>query len=122
MGGTGNAFEDAVPPLLPRARRVARQILANQALAEEAVQEALLRAFRFWSARRGAEVWPWLRRMVIRECIRAIGRETAGRRGAPVDAPSDTPEDVALRREEYAEVRRAWEALPRRSSGWRSVR
>ena len=47
MGGAGNTFEDAVPRLLPRARRVASRVLANQALAEEAVQEALLRAFRF---------------------------------------------------------------------------
>jgi len=80
IGGAESAFEDVVPP--PRARRVARRIHANRALAEEAAPEALLRAFRFWSARPGAEAWPWARSLVVRERLRASS--AAGQRGAPV--------------------------------------
>jgi len=118
MGGAGNAFEDAVHPLLPRARRVARRVLAKHALAEEAVQEALLRAFRFWNGRRETEVWPWLRSLVIRECLRASSRDAAGYRGAPAEAAAETPEEVALRREEHAEARQALQGLP---DGYRRV-
>ena len=46
MGGT---FAGAVDPLIPKALRVARMVLgARSGLAEDAVQEALLRAFRAW--------------------------------------------------------------------------
>jgi len=121
-GGVGvevaSAFEAQVEPLLQRARAVARRVLVNPALAEEAVQEALLRAYRFWSDRRGEEVWPWLRRMVIHECSRASARDAAGRRAGPVDVPSDSPEETALRREDHAEVRAALALLP---AGYRRV-
>ena len=49
------AFEAALAPLLPRLRAVARRLVADQTLAEDAIQEALLRAYRFWDRRRGPE-------------------------------------------------------------------
>ena len=56
------AFEAAVAPLLPRLRAVARRLVADQTLAEDAIQEALLRAYRFWDRRRGPEgVGRWQR-------------------------------------------------------------
>jgi len=115
-----NAFEGAVAPLVPRLRAVARRLVADHGLAEDAVQEALLRAYRFWDGRRGPTVWPWLRRVVVRECWRLQRRRSAqtaaesARPGAAGDADTATPgpEERAILAEEYAEVRRAMERMP----------
>jgi len=114
-------FEGAVGPLIPRARTLANRVLGDPALAEDAAQEALLRAYRFWGARHGAAVWPWLRRTVIRECLRLAERRGAAEGDAAVDLPDPTapsPEERVLLAEERREVRRALDRLP---PGYRAV-
>lgn len=111
-----NAFEGAVAPLVPRLRAVARRLVADHALAEDAVQEALLRAYRFWDRRRGPDAWPWLRQVVVRECWRVLRRHSAESAWPGVhndaDALTPGPEERAILAEEYSDVRRALELMP----------
>jgi RNA polymerase sigma-70 factor (ECF subfamily) len=118
VGVSEEVFQTRVGPLLPLARAVARKTLADPALAEDAVQEALLRAYRFWSAHRGDDVWPWLRRMVIRECFRAAARDQARRRPGPSGVPPESPAEALERREEREAVRMLLDRLP---AGYRRV-
>lgn len=115
MGGT---FAGRVDPLIPQALRVARMVLGvGTGLAEDAVQEALLRAFRAWPALpdKDRDVWPWLRTIVVREARRLAARQ--GRRTPlPPEDPLPDPVDDLVAQEERAEAARALAALP---SGYR---
>lgn len=113
-------FAAAVLPLFPRAQALAFRILRNRSLAEDACQEAMLRAHRFWGVRRGDAVWPWVRRIVVRECMRLAAR-TPPTEGCPPDGadPNDPdPEERAIVAEERREVARAVSRLP---AGYRAV-
>jgi len=58
-------------PLLPIAHRLAVGLLRSPADAEDAVQSALLSAWRHYgSFRRGADLRPWLLKIVANECRR----------------------------------------------------
>ncbi len=113
--GGESAFESEVGPLLPRLRSIVRRMVSDRALAEDAVQEALLRAYRFRDQRRGDAVWPWLRKIVVRECWRLL-RQRSAKATDPfsddVRAETGSPEERVLLEEEYAEVRRAVERMP----------
>ncbi|MFX8262532.1 sigma factor, partial [Acinetobacter baumannii] len=53
-------FEATVLPLLDAAHNLARWLLRDAAAAEDAVQEAALRAFRYFgSLRAGEDAKPW---------------------------------------------------------------
>lgn len=113
--GGNDAFEAEVAPLLPRLRWVARRLVADRGLAEDAVQEALLRAYRFRDRRRGGAAWPWVRQVVVRECWRVLRRRSA-EAAAPVaddlQAATAGPDEQVILAEEHAEVRRAVERMP----------
>lgn len=121
------SFAAVLDPLLPRALRAARAFLGPGpagGMAEDAVQEALLRAFRAWPALPDKErdVWPWLCTIVLRECRRLAGRERErterlvplppgdglddGRPGAPAG-----PLEAVIAGEDRAEAVRALGAL-----------
>ncbi len=76
------------------AYRTAFLLLHNRADAEEAVQDAFLRAWRFRAAvPPGDSVQPWLYRVVVNACLsklRASGRQEQGRQRVPDgwDCPS----------------------------------
>ena len=84
--------------------RTACLILRNPADAEEAVQEAFLRAWRFRGALPpGADVRPWLYRVVVNACCSRLRSETAYRSRttddaalATLPAAGPTPESAAL--------------------------
>jgi RNA polymerase sigma-70 factor (ECF subfamily) len=61
-------FETAALPHLPAAYNLARWLLRDDREAEDAVQEAYLRAFRFFDALRGESVRPWLLGIVRNAC------------------------------------------------------
>lgn len=61
-------FETAALPHLPAAYNLARWLLRDEREAEDAVQEAYLRAFRFFDSLRGAEARPWLLGVVRNAC------------------------------------------------------
>lgn len=98
------------------AYRTAWLILRNRADAEEAVQDAFLRAWRFRAAvPEGDGVRPWLYRVVVNACIsklRADGRRPA--LGLAVDHEDDGagPEQLTLADEAHTLVLEALAALP----------
>lgn len=124
--GTPHASEDPLSDVLeryaPRALALARRIVGDDALAEDAVQEALLAYWRRPSAydpARGA-FGPWLLSLVHHKAVDAVRRETAQQRIAaaaervallqPASAPD--PADLAVDRSAAGEVRTALTALP----------
>ncbi len=70
---------------LDAAYNLARWLVRSPADADDVVQEAMLRAYRAWDGRRGAEVRPWLL-AIVRNCAltvlerrtRDAGRATGG--------------------------------------------
>lgn len=61
-------FEAAALPHLPAAYNLARWLLRDDRQAEDAVQEAYLRAFRFYDDLRGDAARPWLLGIVRNAC------------------------------------------------------
>ncbi len=61
-------FELATLPHLPAAYNLARWMLRDPHNADDAVQEAYLRAFRFFKDLRGADARPWLLGIVRNAC------------------------------------------------------
>lgn len=104
----------------PGAYRTACLILRDPQEAEDAVQDAFLRAWRFRSsAPRDAGWQPWLYRVVVNACCsrlrRTVPRERARADLDAADLLADTaplPETVALRSEETAAVVAALADLP----------
>jgi len=101
------------------AYRTAWLILHNHADAEEAVQEAFLRAWRFRAAVPAGEgVRPWLYRVVVNACLSKLRSEARHRAGTLADAdggPEDLsrgPEALALEGDDQRVVLDALAALP----------
>jgi RNA polymerase sigma factor (sigma-70 family) len=96
--------------------RTACLILGNRADAEEAVQEAFLRAWRFrTSLAPGSDVRPWLYRVVVNTCNSKLRSEIPHRDRRTADseldrlaAPGDGPADV----EQSGDIVRALQSLP----------
>lgn len=69
LEGDQKAFMLLVEPHLPSAYRIAVGMLRSEADAEDAVQEAVLKAWRhFGRYRRGSDIRPWLFTIVANEC------------------------------------------------------
>ncbi|HKV87780.1 MAG TPA: RNA polymerase sigma factor [Candidatus Dormibacteraeota bacterium] len=65
----GRGFGDLLTPILDPAFRLAITMLNDRSAAEDAVQEAALKAWRgFGHFRRGAELRPWFLSIVANEC------------------------------------------------------
>lgn len=69
-------FEATVLPLLNPAHNLARWLLRDAAAAEDAVQEAALRAFHYFgSLRVGEDARPWFLGIVRNTCFTVLARE-----------------------------------------------
>ena len=102
----------------PSAYRTARLILRDPADAEDAVQDAFLRAWRFRDAAPRDAGWqPWLYRVVVNACLSRLRRDVP-RRDARADLDDDHlddapgPEDLALAAESGSAIADALGALP----------
>jgi RNA polymerase sigma-70 factor, ECF subfamily len=118
LAGDISLFEILMRRYNQRLFRVARGILADDAEAEDVMQEAYVRAFRELASFRGeARFSTWLTRIA---CHEALARARKRRRlvsitgGAPPDPPSHTPgpERELENRELQTVLREAVEVLP----------
>lgn len=119
-------FEALVLVHLDAAYALARWIMRDEVQAEEAVQEAFLRAFRYFGAFRGDDARPWLLGIVRNTCYTLLARdgsaaaeafeedsidEAAVAAGAVVTFPVN-PEAAALASGDRELVQRCLRALP----------
>ena len=81
----GESFEEVVLPHLDTAYRLARWLTGNEHDAEDVVQEASLRAWRYFRTFTGGNARAWFLKIVRNIC--------AGRRGGSMHAPTDEFDD-----------------------------
>ena len=86
-------FEQVVLPHLPAAYNLARWLVRNDADAEDVVQEAYLRAFKFFGGYRGGESRTWLLTIVRNTCYSWLQRN---RSRELTDSIDDAPEAVTI--------------------------
>jgi RNA polymerase sigma factor (sigma-70 family) len=116
--GDAHAYEDLVRPHQEIAFRVAYVIARNRADAEDATQDALVKAWRALGRFRPDEpLRPWLLRIVANEARNR--RRSAGRREqlalravASSGEAAPSPEDTVLDRARRLELLRALDELP----------
>jgi len=84
-------FEEIALPHLPAAYNLARWLVRNDQDAEDVVQEAYLRAFKFFAGYRGGEGRTWLLTIVRNTCYTWLQRNRAREL---MDSIDDAPEDV----------------------------
>ena len=71
-------FDTRVLPHLDAAYNLARWLLRNEQAAEDAVQEASMRAFRYIASLRGDDARPWLLGIVRNTCFSMLERQRNG--------------------------------------------
>ena len=110
-------FEDSVVPHLDAAFNYARWLAKNDAEAEDVVQDACVRALRFFSSLKDGDGRAWLMAIVRNTWYSRVGRR--GEAGTAVDAvreePADEaldPEGAAIQQQTVVRVREAVELLP----------
>lgn len=112
------SFEETVLPHLDAAFNYARWLTRSDSDAEEIVQEAYLRALRFFGSLRNGDARPWLF-AIVRNAWFARGP----RKGAGADVPFDEatvnprddrldPEALVMQRQTVERVRDAIDGLP----------
>lgn len=125
MNGTDRTrrFEAAVLPHLDAAYNLARWLLRDEQSAQDVVQDAYLRAFRFFDGFRGGDARPWLLGIVRNACFTWLGQ--SGRDPVEFDEERDNgaldardelaandPLHLLARKLERAQVNAAIATLP----------
>jgi len=112
-------FEEVVLPHLDAAFNYARWLTRNQADAEDVVQDAYVRALRFFSSLRGDNARAWLLTIVRHTWYGRFPRSGGGHEMRVFDEMSNEcpaegldPEALLLQRQTVDEVRAALEQLP----------
>ena len=126
---TARRFRDAVMPHLDDAYNLARYLTRNAADADDVVQDAYLRAFRFFPTFRGDNARPWLL-AIVRNCFYSSfksrsRRDTASLTDVDIDTlnaatvtsdlwtpESDNPEQTLIKLDDASRVRSLIETLP----------
>lgn len=112
-------FEQAVLPHLDAAFNLARWLLRSRADAEDAAQEAMLRAFRFFGGFHGGDARAWLLRIVRNTCYTWLEKNRPTELMTEFDEElhlqaSATPETLAIAGNNREKLQRALESLPPR--------
>lgn len=118
-------FEAAALPHLNTAYNLARWLLRDEHDAQDVVQEAYLRAFRFFDGFRGGDARPWLMGIVRNTCyswMRAQGRgpehveldeeRDSDAADAALSSTDNNPEILLMKKLESSRVDAAIEQLP----------
>lgn len=112
-------FEQEILPHLDAAYNLARWLTHNEQDAQDVVQEAYVRAFRFFSTFRGGNARAWVLRIVRNTCYNWLQENRPLQSAAEFDedlfgADRDTPnpEEALLQNASDKMVRQALEALP----------
>jgi RNA polymerase sigma-70 factor, ECF subfamily len=118
--GLGQRFEEVVLPHLDAAYRLARWLTRNEQDAEDVVQEASLRAFRYFRTFTGGNGRAWFLRIVRNTCCRWYGDRLHGQT-EPFDEEQHSgvreardPESLMLQTDDAALIERALSNLPGR--------
>ena len=113
------AFEEAVLPHLDAAYNLARWLTRNTHDAEDVVQEAYLRAFRFFGGFRGGNARTWLLKIVRNTCYTWMHQNRAQQTADVFDeqlhtdtSESKNPETFLLQKADGRLLRQALEELP----------
>jgi RNA polymerase sigma-70 factor (ECF subfamily) len=112
-------FERDIVPHMRAARKLASWLLHNDQDADDAVQDAFLRALQFFDSFNGRDGRKWLLAIVRNTCFTVLQKSRAGWRVLSLDesACSRTaewygPQSALIRNEEIERIRRALAALP----------
>ena len=112
-------FEDAVLPHLNAAYNLARWLTRHDQDAEDVVQEAYLRAWKFFGSFHGGESRPWLLTIVRRTCYTWLQHNRGHEEVTEFDderhsvaSAEANPETLLLHQVDAQELRHALEALP----------
>ena len=112
-------FAETVLPHLDAAFNYARWLTRNDADAEDVVQDACVRAMRFFSSLRDDDARGWLFAIVRNTWYSRASRRTAATEGAPLKDAGSEPADQApdpearlLQQDTVGRVRAALEQLP----------
>ena len=113
------SFEEAVLPHLDAGYNLARWLTRNEADAEDVVQEAYLRAFKFFAGFRGADARSWLLAIVRNTCYTWMQQNRSRELSVPLDdehheleAEDLNPEELLLQSADTTMVTQALEELP----------
>jgi RNA polymerase sigma factor (sigma-70 family) len=113
------AFDEIVPPHLDAAFNYARWLTGNDADAEDVVQDACVRALRFFGSRRDGDARAWLFTIVRNTWYSRVSRRGRARDATALGDVSGDPPDVALdpealllQQQSVGQVRTALEQLP----------
>ena len=112
-------FEQAVLPHLDAAYNLARWMTRNDQDAQDVVQEAYLRAFRFFPGFRGGDARAWLMKIVRNTCYTWLNANRPLQDAAEFDenfvlpdSRTPNPEEVVLQNDSVTLLRTALEKLP----------
>ncbi len=113
-------FESLALPHLAAAYNLARWLTRNDEDAQDVVQEALLKAMRYFKSFRGENVRPWLLQIVRHACFSWLKENRHGETATETEgdhrdlaAPASAePQAVALRNADRAQVNAALAGLP----------
>jgi RNA polymerase sigma-70 factor (ECF subfamily) len=116
-GGQRTAFEQVVLPHLDAAYNLARWLVADATLAEDVVQDAVLRALAAFAGYRGGSERAWLL-AIVRNTAYSTLRTRRGRGHVPlgeegeVADPAPGPEVALMQQQRLARLDQALAALP----------
>jgi RNA polymerase sigma-70 factor, ECF subfamily len=110
-------FERLIVPHLPAARKLALWLLRNEQDAEDAVQEACLRALQFFDTFDGRDARKWLLAIVRNTCFTFLHKSRV--RFYPLDESANSmavtgtdPQSALSKKEQAEQLHRGLEALP----------
>jgi RNA polymerase sigma-70 factor, ECF subfamily len=114
------SFERVVLPHLDSAHNVARWLVRDASLAEDVVQDSMLRALSYYAGFRGGDARPWLLQIVRNVAYSALAKRTQRAEtrfedegpGEDAPDPADDPEASLAKVQDLRQLDRALAALP----------